>query len=193
MTRVRTRNKESITGRPNLPCKTSETFEKTDAPELGGKHLEGLMKSSNPPDKGTEHRMNRLHMEMGDVYITVAAREIDHWTPPGSDLGNNKQTAVKYGRHRGRLDSLLHPQIHHRSRKSNPPDGVGKIALKGERNLREQWKGAKGNVVAAAENLDKSSIRIPKTPRLPSKPQGNPLPCRVKDMTPTCENHSTLP
>ena len=79
-------------------------------------------------------------MKVGDIHKPVEAREVDHRAPPTGDLGSHKETAVKAGRRRSMLDSLLGQQVRNRSGQSQPTDGRRAVTRKGQRNRRERRK-----------------------------------------------------
>ena len=138
--------------------------------------IQGHHPISNP--KRLENGQCSLHMKMGDIHITVEAREVDHRAPPTSDLGSHKETAVKSWCRRSRLDSLLGHQVGHRIGESQPTGGRKAVTWKGPRSRREWRKRTKRDLIPEAKDLHHPSISPPRLPSLPMTRQTSPYHAR---------------
>ena len=114
-----------------------------------------------------ENRLGSLHVKMGKLHSTIEAREIDDRPPTPGDLEGDKEATVKPRERRRDLDGLLLHQGGHRVRQSQPPDGIGAVAGKGERNRGERGLQTERDPIPVEQDLDYPSIGSPRLPDLP--------------------------
>ena len=118
------------------------------------------------PISGTdrsENRLGSLHVEMGDVHPAVEAQEVDHWVPPTSDLGSDKETAVEAWGRRRKLDCFLLLQRQELAHGWN----WGCSSAEGAEQVREGVVNERGPI-PRAENLYHPGIGTPRLPNLPT-------------------------
>ena len=114
-----------------------------------------------------ENGLGSLHVKMGELHPPVEAREIDDRSPTPGDFGGDKEATVKPRRRRCDLDGLLLHQGGHLVRQSQPPDGIGAVAGKGEWNRGERGHRTVRDPIPVAQDLDYPSIGSPRLPDLP--------------------------
>ena len=92
---------------------------------------------------------------------------------PPVTLGVTEAIVKPRGRRRDLYGLLLH-QGGHRIRQSQPPDGIGAVAGKGDWNMRGRGPRTKRDPIPVVQDLDYPGIGSPRLPNLPMLRETHP-------------------